>query len=504
MDWETQPDPFRRFATAAEIELPVQGGGRIASLLALSLGLTAWKAFGESRWSLRANPSSGNLHPTEGYVVTAGGDGLSAGVLHYAPREHALELRCSLDREGADALEKWLPAGGFLVGLSSVLWREAWKYGERSLRYCALDLGHALGALDFAAAAVGCRVVVLESWSDADLARLLGLDRDADFEASEAWERELPEALVAVVPEGTHGVPPLAPEVLLCALGRGAWHGKANVLSADHHEWDLVLATAEATRARARRPVELESPATSGAADRWLRLMGTETTLETLVQQRRSAQSMNPHAHLALADFARLMMATVPDPNLPPWRGWREETRAHLCLFVHRVDGLAPGLYLFEREPADHVELAALLSHDSAPVPGLEDSALEGRLFPLRSGDCQGPARSISCTQDIAADGVFSLGMLCRFAEPVEEDPAAYRRLFWECGLIGQALYLGAEAVGLRGTGVGCFLDGVMHQLLGLAPGDERWQVLYHFTIGEPLDDSRLETLPAYAHLART
>ena len=42
---------------------------RLGLFLELSLGITAWKEFQGTRWSLRSNPSSGNLHPTEGYVV---------------------------------------------------------------------------------------------------------------------------------------------------------------------------------------------------------------------------------------------------------------------------------------------------------------------------------------------------------------------------------------------------------------------------------------------------
>ncbi len=34
-----------------------------------ALSLTAWKRVHETTWSLRANPSSGNLHPTDGYAL---------------------------------------------------------------------------------------------------------------------------------------------------------------------------------------------------------------------------------------------------------------------------------------------------------------------------------------------------------------------------------------------------------------------------------------------------
>ena len=60
-------------------------------------------------------------------------------------------------------------------------------------------------------------------------------------------------------------------------------------------------------------------------------------------------------------------------------------------------------------------------------------------------------------------------------------------------------LYLEAEAAGLRATGIGCFFDGSMRDVLGLTSGD--WQSLYHFTIGGAVDDERLETLDAYHHL---
>ena len=63
--------------------------------------------------------------------------------------------------------------------------------------------------------------------------------------------------------------------------------------------------------------------------------------------------------------------------------------------------------------------------------------------------------------------------------------------------MIGQSLYLGAEAAGMRATGIGCYFDDVMHDALGLK--DRTWQSLYHFTIGAPVDDPRLRSAPAYA-----
>jgi hypothetical protein len=121
------------------------------------------------------------------------------------------------------------------------------------------------------------------------------------------------------------------------------------------------------------------------------------------------------------------------------------------------------------------------------------------RLFHLVRADARQAAKTLSCQQDIAGDSAFSLGMLAEFDAGLAEGSWVYRRLFWECGLIGQSLYLEAEAAGVRGTGIGCFFDDPVHELLGLP--DSTFQSLYHFTIGGPVVDDRLQSLPGYGHL---
>src|SRR4029079_15079268 len=120
-----------------------------------------------------------------------------------------------------------------------------------------------------------------------------------------------------------------------------------------------------------------------------------------------------------------------------------------------------------------------------------------GSLFLLFPADVKFTANRLSCDQEIAADGFFSLGMIARLESSVRERGEwFYRRLFWECGLIGQVLYLEAEAAGARATGIGWFYDDGVHELLGLT-GDT-WQSLYHFSMGAPVEDTRLTTEPGY------
>jgi hypothetical protein len=63
------------------------------------------------------NPSSGNLHPTEAYVIVGALPGLAdrPAAYHYAPDRHVLELRCLFD-EGvthpANSKKKKASGGG--------------------------------------------------------------------------------------------------------------------------------------------------------------------------------------------------------------------------------------------------------------------------------------------------------------------------------------------------------------------------------------------------------
>ena len=83
----------------------------------------------------------------------------------------------------------------------------------------------------------------------------------------------------------------------------------------------------------------------------------------------------------------------------------------------------------------------------------------------LEAGDARRLATQLSCHQDIAGDGAFSLAMIAEYQETLFKHGAwFYRRLFWEAGLIGQVLYLEAEAAGVRATGIGCYFDDPVHR----------------------------------------
>jgi len=222
-------------------------------------------------------------------------------------------------------------------------------------------------------------------------------------------------------------------------------------------------------------------------------------TARTIILQRRSAVAFDARSSLPLAVFRSMLEKLRPGSS--PWDAIDWPPQVHLAIFVHRVDGLVPGLYAFLRDPAVLDEWRAALRPDFlwetvASPPSLKLGGASD-LFLLLPLDMKWPATRVSCDQDIAGDGFFSLGMIARF-EPAlrERGESFYRRLFWECGLIGQVLYLEAEAAGARATGIGCFYDDPVHELLGLTGRD--WQSLYHFSMGVPVEDERLTTERGY------
>lgn len=504
LDWANQPDPFRRFAQAPVLPLPLAADEldtsfrelhrpgavapaaldlkHLAILLEMSLGLSAWKSIGQDRWSLRCNPSSGNLHPTEAYIATPRAEGIEAGIYHYNSHDHALEQRAGITSEA------WSSAfhGNILVVLSSIHWREAWKYGVRAFRYCQHDVGHALGALRYAAAALGWRAQLLTAPGDGDLARFVGLDRHEDFLRREP---EQPDLALCIGPDPAH----LDLSSLLQIPEDTAWSGRASRLSPQRQEWPAI----DLVAAHCRKP--------PGLPLIWAPLPDTEELCNApeinaadLFRRRRSAVAFDGRTGLNAADFFRLLGTLLPKPGVPPWDTLPWEPRLHPILFVHRVNGLEPGIYILIRNHSARAELRRRLARSFRWHRPL-DCPNELGLYLLIAGDEAKTAAHISCHQDIAADSAFSLGMLADFRNSLEQGPWWYRYLFWEAGLLGQVLYLQAEAIGLRGTGIGCYFDDTLHGLIGLQNDD--WRDLYHFTVGGPVDDARLQSHPPYAHL---
>ncbi len=370
---------------------------------------------------------------------------------------------------------------GVLIGISSIYWREAWKYGIRAWRYCQHDCGHAIAAVSYAAAALGWQTRLVFSAADDAVASLLGIDRPADFGSAEA---EAPDVLLWV------GDPGARPDIgrLLVSLGTASWYGRANPLSHEHVRWPDIDLIHRVTR----KPPTPEPPVRGSVVLPPPSAPDLDLTFAGLARQRRSAVDFDGRTRITAASLFTMLECLLVHAAAPPWNAWPAPALVHPALMVHRVDGLDAGLYLFVR--------------DADALPGLKQSMRREwlwqkigpehlPLYLLLPYDLRDAAKSVCCYQDIGADSCFALGMLAKLEIALHE-PWRYRHLFWETGMLGQVLYLEAEAAGIRATGIGCFFDDEMHALLGI--NDYSWQSLYHFTLGGAVDDPRLSTLPPY------
>lgn len=519
LDWDAQPAPFRHFTGATVVRLPrlaeitpdsplysalqrpfaqlsqqnslTPDLNSLGAWLQLSLGITAWKSYGPDRWAVRANPSSGNLHPTEAYVLIQGMPALSDGLYHYDPEQHQLELRAQYTTQTTAQPQ-------LAVVLTSVMWREQWKYGERAFRYCQLDTGHAQGALRYAAAALGWSLVEQPYVGTATLAQLTGIDRLEEFPARRQPETECEEAeiLLAVGLDGQHPKP-LEAEALRALATQAQWQGTASSIDPyPMYRWPAVTDVAQASRSEDQpyRDTPQPAPELPPPYPDSLPLVGQQS-VQQLIIQRRSAQRFDPNYVLS-AEGLRILLARLQPSACAPWDTLSHPPRIALLVFILNVEGLETGLYLIPRHPDLWAELKTQLSsqYQPEPVQGFEGLL---RLMTAEPLAVKRLSRSAHCHQDIAGGSCLTLGMLAPLDALLEQEgPSAYRALYREAGLIGQLLYLEAEAQQIRGTGIGCFFDDPVHTLVGLE--GMSWQSLYHFTLGLPIVDSRIETTPAY------
>ncbi|SCZ66434.1 SagB/ThcOx family dehydrogenase [Thiohalomonas denitrificans] len=509
MDWANQPDPFRRYQSApilplervppldtprfeatfleGMIEPAAVDRHSISQFLFDSLALSAWKRLGSTTWPLRVNPSSGNLHPTEGYLLCGAVEGFCDNPMlaHYAPREHALELRAELPAALWRRLILKSPPQILFMGLTSIHWREAWKYGERAFRYCQHDVGHAIATISVAAAALGWRVRLLDGWSTDQLTALLGIAHP------KATDAETADCLLAIEPQAGI-VERRGPANLSDWPEPARWYGKPNRLSAESVQWPEL---AKAERA-------CHKPLTSGRYPKEppalpeLPVGKAGFGIRPIVHRRRSAVDMDGRSAISRDAFYQILRKCLPGPRQVPFTALPWTPQVHLVFFVHRVQDLDPGLYLLLRDPsAESVLQAALKPGFAWERPSECPDGM--KLYRLAIGDARELSQQLSCTQAIAGNGCFSVAMLSRFEPALRENGAwFYPRLFWECGMIGQQLYLEAYANDVAATGIGCYFDDPVHDTLGLEGLD--WQVLYHFTVGAAVEDARLTTLPPY------
>ena len=435
------PDPFRHYEGVPVLDLPADppvpgafspvadGATFLSQLLYYSAAISASKVVPSTgfRYALRVNPSSGNLHPTEFHFVTRGLKDWPDGLYHYRPSSHMAEQRAigEFTIAGSDAPIVFI--------LTSIAWREAWKYRDRAYRYCLLDIGHAWQALALAAEAVGCDTKAIVDFPDDEIAQGLHLNED-----------EWPMLLVEIT-----GAPRKSD------FHETVWYGgRANLLSKETIPYPRIDAIHAATKRIVNAAVE---PAPTGSGEIKLPAPATSNrSFGEVARVRRSALDfVGGGRSISLPQLSALVTAATPLLSF-----------VQLYLYTHRVDGLEPGVYRFWPE---HAELEK-----------------------IRTGDQRVAAAGLSLGQDLAGNASVAFSMIGDLDRATRAyGDRGYRYVHFEAGAIGHRLYLAAEALGLGATGIGAFYDEEVHRYLHVTP--DQGQAVYHFAIGYPVPDPRLQ-----------
>jgi len=458
LDWKNMPDPFRHYEGVPVLDLPAEppspaipalellqggtgailahdaahdGAAFLSELLFYSASISASKLVPSTgyRYALRVNPSSGNLHPTEFHFVTRGLKQWPDGLYHYRPSSHMAEQRAIGDFE----MKSIAGSAPIVFVLTSIAWREAWKYRDRAYRYCLHDIGHAWEALALAARAMGCESVALVDFPDDEVARDCRLSED-----------EWPMLILELRGESI----PLREE----EHRETVWYGgQANQLSPEIVAYPSIEAINGATKSTLETQAE---PAPTGSGEIKLPAPASSTlAFGEVARKRRSALDfVGGPPSMSLAQLSAILSPTRPN-------------FIQLYLYVHRVDGLDPGVYRYWPERAE--------------------------LEQIRLGDQRVAAAGLSLGQDLAGNACVAFSMIGDLDRAVRtHGDRGYRYVHFEAGAIGQRLYLAAEALGLGATGIGAFFDDEVHRYLNLTP--EQGQVVYHFAIGYPVADPRV------------
>jgi len=470
LDWENQPDVFKRYPGVDAVPLPlsqalpeiplssllfdthpVRGAinrvRELSSILRLTCTLTAKARQGGSDFFFRSAASAGALYPTEIYVTAPELSGLKAGLYHFAVARHGLHRLRSGDpssevQAALDTHPSLTPRLSFF--LTGIFFRSAWKYRDRAYRYVLMDAGHVLENLILALTAMKIAFSVSYDFDDSALNQLLGLDssREAALALCYLPDGPLPQAQKELnpLPRGFQEASRVAEkEVEYPFLG-------------DMHRSGFGI-TARSPNRDMLDPLGIPP-------QKWEEIHTKRPDTEHLIYKealfhRRSRRNFTRDPVSQSTLF--YLLKCLSDQALSASSGNQTPSRfISLCFLVERVAGLDPGMYLMDLSASRYTLIR--------------------------------PGHFIEAMSRICLEQVWLANAAIHFiflSNPGKLDEIGgargYRYAMMTAGRLGQRLYLGATTLGLGCCGIGAFYDEEASRLLNL-PASAR--ILYLVGVG--------------------
>ena len=464
LDWENQPNVYKAYPGIEAIPLPkvtdfpksslrevarmqidLSDTARLdfnclSQIFSLSYSLTARSRHGAEHFYYRSAASAGALYPNEIYLGAYDIDNLQPGLYHYGignadltPLRIGNFSRFTAAATGlAAALE---PAATFFI--TGIFFRSAWKYRARAFRYVLLDAGHVLENLLLALRANGLGYTVHYNFDDEKLGELIGLDP----------KKEVCLACVNVTCANVKGTPSTQshPNGTIDRLSYEII--EASRVSKKEIVYDEIQQTYRAGIPVDRDP-NFEMIQQFGITPKtWIPIQADKDSESVMgypeaVFSRRSKRNY-VDKDLSQKKFLNLLelvcIELTQDASFEPGTLSSMTTG----FLAGNVEGVAPGFYLLNPQQRE----AGLVR--------------EGPFIEKMTPVCLNQDWLYNASLHFVFMTSLSILDACR-------GPRGYRYAMMNAGCLGQAVYLGATALGLGCCGIGAFYDGEARDLLGL------------------------------------
>ena len=481
MDWDNQPSPFKLYPGLTGDKLPtgISDSGlpalnalalpsskshcrptlsQLAGLFHYAAGITKVSTMPGGKMYFRAAACTGALYHIELYLVCGDLPDLPAGVYHFGAHDFSLRrLRDGdyrgvlLEATGGQAAVAEAPA---TIVLSSVYWRNAWKYQARAYRHAYWDSGTILANLLAVGNANSIPLKLVTSFVDEPVNRLLDLDTN----------REVALHLVPVGrdPADEFG-PLLAVDVLdLEVEPYSRWEQDYPPI-VEMHSASSLLDPSEVPDLWGRPPA-LINPAPAGPMFPLKVTPETDLppdTLEATILKRGSSRRFR-QASITFEQLSNMLDRAARGMSADFLDGSGVNLN-QFYIIANDVEGLPQGSYVFHRGQ------------------GTRD---RGELEQLAQADFRGEAGYLDLGQPLAADASVNIYMLADLNTVLERyGNRGYRMAQVEASIMGGRIYLGAYAQRLGATGL-TFFDVEVTEFF--SPHAQGKSVMFLVAVGRP------------------
>ncbi|MDA4128817.1 MAG: SagB/ThcOx family dehydrogenase [Thaumarchaeota archaeon] len=454
LDWNNKPSPFKHYRNLPSIPLPrnfphpreeslraIRGFypiiaskrldvGILAEILFFSAGLTRRVSMGTGPYYMRAAPATGALYPIELYVICGDIPGLRAGVYHFNPLDFALvrlregDYRAEL---GAPGHEENLTCP-VTIALTSLAWRNAWKYGARSYRHWFWDSGAIAANLLATSASEALIAKLTVGFVDSEVDRLLGLVKGK-------------EATVALAPIGL-GLPQQAERT---AKASSRLDLEVEPLSQEEVEYPIIWKANEASSLRGSAEAKewgqsFKSRTNGNRADgatfplRPLKEGDSPVpSLEEVILRRGSTRKFarQPISFEQLSTIVDASATVIPLDFLP-----HRETAIDFYFIANEVSGLPSGSYFFDRRAKFFVQ--------------------------LKDGNLRNTSGYLCLEQPLFSDASVVFYLMTDLRRVVSSlGERGYRAAQFEAGIRAGKIYLSSYSLGMGASGSTFYDDAV-------------------------------------------